>query len=159
MTQVTTSEVELVYDNIVMWFLRKNSTLVTRFVIAFVCLNLGGALGLPYCSQSAKAAPASAPMPSHCEHHKKQAQTPTTKNDSASATAAACCAMPVSLIATPVEQRGIAAITDTAVAAAVINTPFEIFRTFTANRVVERVYRPPPLDQSSVRLRNCVFRI
>ncbi len=142
-----------------MRLLRKNSTLVTRFVIAFVCLNLGGAMCLTYCSQAAKAAPAAASMPSHCEHHKKQAQTPTTNNDSASATTAACCAMPVSLIATPVEQRGIAAITDTAVAATVVSTPFEIFRTFTANRVVERVYRPPPLDQSSVRLRNCVFRI
>lgn len=141
-----------------MRLLRKNSTLVTRFVIAFVCLNLGGAMCLTYCTQSAKAAPA-ASMPSHCEHHKKQAQTPTTNNDSASATAAACCAMPVSLIATPVEQRGIAAITDTAVAATVVSTPFEIFRTFTANRVVERVYRPPPLDQSGSRLRNCVFRI
>ena len=115
---------------------------------------------LTYCTQAAKAAPpASAPTPSHCEHHKKQAQTPTTNNENASATAAACCAMPVSLIATPVEQRGIVAITDTAVATNVISTPFEIFHTFTANRVVERVYRPPPLDLSGSRLRNCVFRI
>ena len=139
--------------------LRKNSTLVTRFVIAFVCLNLGGAMCLTYCTQSAKAAPASAPMPSHCEHHKKQAQTPTTNNDSASATAAACCAMPVSLIATPIEERGTATITDTAALSIASAAPFEIFRTFTANRVVERVYRPPPLDQSGSRLRNCVFRI
>ncbi len=142
-----------------MRLLRKNSTLVTRFVIAFVCLNLGGAMCLTYCTQSAKAAPASAQMPSRCEHHKKQAQTPTTNNDSASAKAAACCAMPVSLIATPVEERGIVNITDTVAISTVIGKPSEIFRTFTANRVVERVYRPPPLDQSSVRLRNCVFRI
>lgn len=142
-----------------MRLLRKNSTLVTRFVIAFVCLNLGGAMCLTYCTQSAKAAPASAPMPSHCELHKKQAQTPTTNNDSASATAAACCAMPVSLIATPVEQRGTATITDTAVTASVVSTPFEIIHTFTSNRVIERVYRPPPLDLSGSRLRNCVFRI
>ena len=143
-----------------MRLLRKNSTLVTRFVIAFVCLNLGGAMCLTYCTQAAKAAPlASAPMSTHCEHHKKQAQNPTTNNDSASATTAACCAMPVSLIASPVEQRGIATITDTAITTNVISTPFEIFRTFTANRVVDRVYRPPPLDLSGSRLRNCVFRI
>ncbi|MBK6749450.1 MAG: hypothetical protein KA956_00020 [Pyrinomonadaceae bacterium] len=143
-----------------MWLLRKNSTLVTRFVIAFVCMNLGGAMCLTYCSQSAKAAPLDlAAMPSHCEHHKKQAKPPTKDNDRASAKAAACCTMPVSMIAAPVEERGIIAFADTVVVASATVTPIELFRTFSSNRVVERVYRPPPLDQRSTRLRNCVFRI
>ena len=146
------------YDGNVMRPLRNNSTFISRFVLAFLCLNLGGALCLTYCTQGAKAASApAAALSSHCQKH--QAELPPNDSDTAEANAASCCSMPVSLVAAPIEKTGIFAL-EPAVAVEKQTASFEINKfTTSTRRSIERVYRPPPLDRRELRLRNCVFRI
>ena len=147
-----------VYAKDAMKTLRKNSTFVSRFVLAFLCLNLGGALCLTYCTQGSKAASVpSAGLSSHCQKH--QAKLAPNDSDAASANAATCCAMPVSLIAAPIEKTGIFSF-DSVVVPETFVASFETLQISTATRrSIERVYRPPPLDHSTDRVRNCVFRI
>jgi len=100
----------------------------------------------------------SAQMPSHCRLH-KQARSPATQNEEASAKTAACCSMPVSLIAAPLEERGSLSTESVVLVASVALPEFSIPFLSSTSRLVERVYRPPPLDHRADRLRNCVFRI
>lgn len=138
--------------------LRKKSTFISRFVLAFLCLNLGGALCLTYCSQGSKAASVPSATPSsHCQKH--QAKLPPNDSDVAAADQAACCSMPVSLLAAPIEKTGIFSL-ELAVVPETFVASFETLQISTATRrSIERVYRPPPLDHSTDRVRNCVFRI
>ena len=141
-----------------MRLLQKNMTLISRFVIAFVCLNLGGALCLTYCSQGSRAANASTTaVSSHCQKHR--AKSPPDHSNVVSAEAAACCSMPVSLIAAPIERSDIFS-ADLAVVPERVNPFLETLQTLSEmRRSIENVYRPPPLDHRTDRLRNCVFRI
>ncbi len=158
-TFVTTKNAKLEYDHGVMRLLRHNSKFISRFVLAFLCLNLGGALCLTYCIQGASAAAmSSSQMSSHCQHH-KQTQTPPTQNEQASAKTVACCLMPVSLIAAPLEERGSLFTENAALGTRIALPEFAIPFLSSTSRIVECVYRPPPLDHRTDRLRNCVFRI
>lgn len=131
-------------------------------MLAFVCLNIGGALCLSYCSQLFAAPVASADdshLSEHCRQAKKAAEDRERDSTKIEAGEASCCMMPVSMFAAPVEKR-----TDfqIVVTAAVLPAEFEQEFTVPALYAVGLpflpVYRPPPLDRRGERILHSVFR-
>lgn len=145
---------------------RSTKKILAAFVLAFLCLNVGGLVCLTYCSQIAMASA----MPSsdgsylseHCRRAKKEAEEKDQNAEKISATAASCCMMPVSMFAVPLEKQTRASFVlaaDTAPAANV-----EIY-SFSSPSIVSLpidpapVYRPPPLDRRGERILHSVIRI
>lgn len=146
-----------------MTYRQKYKRSVSAFVLAFLCLNVGGVACLAYCNQ-AGGAKASQPMAAmstmpagHCSHH-NQGVPAAPEATHAQAGSTTCCSMPVSFFAAPLERRldqtfeTVATVPAVIVefARPVINKPERAFAT---------VYRPPPRDRRTDRLLNCVIRI
>lgn len=133
-------------------------------VLAFLCLNVGGALCLTYCSQI-MAEPATVEAASHLSDHcgraKQEAEEPEKTSSSIEAGEASCCMMPVAFFAAPIEKRP--EVRAGAIAAAPVSPRFDLpfqYDTLTANAAPSSpVYRPPPLDRRIERKLNCVIRI
>ena len=137
---------------------------IALFVLAFLCLNVAGALCLTYCTQIAMAAAPVAGDDSHLSEHCRRANKEAQeKNQSLSvnANAPSCCMLPVSLFATPVEKQTRFSEILVADATPVVNVEFHGFiaPVFYNSRESTPVYRPPPLDHRVDRLLNCVIRI
>ena len=128
--------------------------------MAFLCLNVGGAICLTYCSQLLFAESVSsddAHLSEHCRLAKKKAEE-KNQNSSIDAGEAACCMMPVSLFPAPVEKsRSFSVVLIEAVPAPEFEFSTPAF--LHVSSAVTPVYRPPPLDRRVERLRNCVIRI
>jgi len=136
------------------------------FVLAFLCLNVGGAFCLTYCTQIAMA---SSPVVSddshlseHCRKAKKEAEKKDKNATKIEANAASCCMMPVSMFAAPIERQ--TRVADVLVADSVQAVNVEYYK-FAAPAVVPShiastpVYRPPPLDRRVERILHSVIRI
>ena len=131
------------------------------FVLAFLCLNVGGALCLSYCTQLSFAKSVKADdshLSEHCRQAKKAAEE-KNQNSSITANSAACCMLPVSLFAAPVGKLN----RFSAVAGDVATTTTAFEFTPPAQTVFDTpavpVYRPPPLDRRVERVLHCVIRI
>ena len=136
---------------------------LAAFVLAFLCLNVSGALCLSWCLQGPMTTLAAASDDSHLSEHcrmmKWQAEQADQNSSSIGAGQAACCMMPVALFAAPVEKR-----VELANVIAVVEMPaveIEFAPPVIAYHQTHAtpVYRPPPLDRRSERLLNCVIRI
>lgn len=142
------------------------SKMLAMFVLAFLCLNVGGAFCLTYCSQlilaSEPAAADDSHLLEHCRLAKKNAEEKKRDSSRIDAGEASCCMMPVSMFAAPVEKQ-----TRLADVIVVDSTPAAdvSFYTFYAPGFVAShikntpVYRPPPLDRRGTRILHSVFRI
>lgn len=136
------------------------------FVLAFLCLNVGGAFCLTYCTQIVMASSPSVSDDSHLSEHCRKAKQEAEKKDTNStrftADEASCCMMPVSMFAAPVEKQTRA--TDILAADSAPAVRVEFYR-FAAPRLAlshiasTPVYRPPPLDRRVERILNSVIRI
>lgn len=134
---------------------------MAMFVLAFLCLNVGGVLCLTYCSQMAMAAHAKTDdshLSDHCRRARQGAEE-KNQNSSFNADEAACCMMPIALFAAPLEKR------TTFITVLVAEVPAAVEFDHSAPALVGHeelavpVYRPPPLDHRVDRLLNCVIRI
>lgn len=134
---------------------------LAAFVLAFLCLNVGGALCLSYCGQLAMAHTATSDdshLSEHCRQAKKAAEE-ANDSDSFDANAASCCMLPVSLFAAPLEKQTRLAKVVVANTVPVPNFEFSPPVIASDQNVAMPVYRPPPLDRRVERLLNCVIRI
>ena len=137
--------------------------ILATFVLAFLCLNVGGVLCLTYCSQIAWAAAVPTAEDSHLsEHCRKAKQAAEEKNKDSSrlqAAEASCCMLPVAMFSAPVEKR------PEFVVNLVVEAPPELRFELTApvfsahSSVTIPVYRPPPLDRRGERILHSVIRI
>ena len=140
-----------------------NKGILAAFVLAFLCLNVGGVLCLTYCSQilSASAAPVTddAHLSEHCRQVKREAEQKNRDSSRIAADEASCCMLPVAMFSAPVEKRPEFAVN------LVVEAPPEIRFELTApvfsahSSIVIPVYRPPPLDRRGERILHSVIRI
>lgn len=134
------------------------------FVLAFLCLNVGGALCLTYCSQimaAPETAEAASHLSDHCRRARREAEEREKNSSKIEAGEASCCMMPVAFFAAPIEKRPeVKAHSVVAVPASPrFGLPFQS-HVLTADRAsAQPVYRPPPLDRRIERELNCVIRI
>lgn len=134
---------------------------LAMFILAFLCLNVGGAFCLTYCSQIAMATPvvADAHLSEHCRKAKQVAEERNKDTSRVDADEASCSMLPVALFSAPVEKRTI--MSDVVMTEA---APPAVFR-YSAPTVASvtttaiPVYRPPPLDHRVDRILHCVIRI
>ena len=140
-----------------------NKRTVAAFVLAFLCLNVGGVLCLTYCSQilSASASPAAddAHLSEHCRQMKREAEEKNRDSSRIAADEASCCMLPIAMFSAPVEKRPEFAVN------LVVEAPAEIRFELTApvfssnSSIIIPVYRPPPLDRRIERILHSVIRI
>lgn len=146
-----------------MFKILKRNRPVAFFVLAFLCLNVGGALCLTICTSLFTAETSVTASESHLSEHCKQAKKAADEREQNSkkfeASASVCCMIPVAMFATPVEKRAEFVITSIAVAETVTAFEFTSPLTITASTPSLPVYRPPPLDRRGERILNSVFRI
>ncbi len=135
---------------------------LSLFLVAFVCLNAGGALCVAYCQSSIEA---SHVPKDHCPLKKKaehcdpgQQKQDIQEIAKVGGSQADCCPMTVSFIAAPIEKSSFSV---KAPATALI-AAFESAEPVNFTRIkinIPTAYRGPPLDQRTSRLKNCVIRI
>lgn len=136
---------------------------LAAFVIAFVCMNAGGAVCVAYCQSSEIAA---IEAPEHCPLKKaaSHCDKPGDSEDKRDAISMQtdeldCCPMTVSFFAAPIEKNPLSFSRPT-VASAAPAGPFDI--AFAVDRTLPTTvnYRGPPLiDRRSLRIQHRILRI
>ena len=133
------------------------------FVLAFLCLNIGGAICLTMCTSLFAAettAASDAHLSEHCKQAKKAAEERERGLTKIDAGEASCCMMPVGLFAAPVEKRPEFKVVPTVAAVSLVfDHEFSAPAIFKASLTAAPVYRPPPLDRRGERILRSVFRI
>ena len=136
--------------------------MIAMFLVAFVCLNAGGAVCVAYCQSIGKPVTAGS---DHCPLKKKGNHCDPSQQERSSETAASlssnkldCCPMTLSFIAAPLEKRAFAF--ETAPVPALIDEKARspVFVRNTAQTTIP-AYRGPPMDRRPDRLKRCVIRI
>ena len=135
--------------------------MIAIFLVAFVCLNAGGAVCVAFCQSAVEAIAASQ---DHCPLKKKAAHCDPQPRDNKDTAAKAageatdCCPMTLSFVGAPFEKRAISS--ETAAIAASVQTNFTIRAGFlTAFTSSPPAYRGPPLDRRLDRVKRCLIRI
>lgn len=130
------------------------------FVLAFLCLNVGGVLCLTYCagiSHARAASTADTGLSDHCRHAKKEAKE-KDQDLRANVRSFSCCLLPIAFFAAPLEKR--TSFSAVAIeAASVMDVPFAPLVRLTSYTPPPFIYRPPPLDHSVDRILHGVIRI
>jgi hypothetical protein len=129
------------------------------FVLAFLCLNAGGALCLTHCSlERVAAADEFAGLSDHCKAIKLAEKADSDGTTAADTDISVCCSVPVAIVAAPIEKK---LEFEKAAAAALVpqaaNMPV-VAASLDAEPSIP-VYRPPPLDRRGDRLLHCVMLI
>ncbi|MFT3744143.1 MAG: hypothetical protein QM785_07605 [Pyrinomonadaceae bacterium] len=138
--------------------------MLATFVLAFLCLNVGGFVCLTYCSQVAMAMPSldDSHLSEHCRRAKKEAEEKDRDATKLSASAASCCMMPVSMFGVPIEKQTRPGSVVAVDAVPIVNAEpvrFEILAFARSHISSTPVYRPPPLDRRGERILHSVIRI
>lgn len=133
------------------------------FVLAFLCLNVGGALCLTMCTQLFAfevVAADDSHLSEHCRKAKKAAEEHERNSTKIEASVGSCCMLPVGLFAAPLEKRAeLKAVPTVAAIPAAYEYGFAAPANFISNVRVTPVYRPPPLDRRGERILHSVIRI
>jgi hypothetical protein len=137
---------------------------LAAFVLAFLCLNIGGFVCLTYCSQVALATPSldDSHLSEHCRRAKKEAEEKDRDAKKFTASVASCCMMPVSMFGVPVEKQtrpGDVLAADPVPAIHLNLVRFEVPELIDLHVASTPVYRPPPLDRRGERILHSVIRI
>ena len=137
---------------------------LAAFVLAFLCLNVGGFVCLTYCSQVAMATPSldDSHLSEHCRRAKKEAEEKDRDATKFTASVASCCMMPVSMFGVPVEKQtrpGDFSAADAVPALDAHHVGFAVPEFIDLHITSTPVYRPPPLDRRGERILHSVFRI
>jgi hypothetical protein len=142
-------------------FQRKASIRLTAlFVIAFICLNAGGAMCVAYCQNIDETAEAE-----HCplqklSDHCDKAQN--NKNPSAAYLgyhSPDCCPMTVSFFAGPIEKSSFSFDTAHVAETSPVEYSLPVFVPIRTTFTATFNYRGPPLDHRVDRLKHCIIRI
>lgn len=134
---------------------------VAAFVVAFVCLNAGGAVCVAYCQSFALAAePEHCPLrkaEEHCDRSRETKEKPTSIGQTSGEID--CCPMTVSLVAAPIEKSSYSF--DKVFTTAIQRAEFKAVWTASKASFAVRVkYRgPPPVDSHALRIKHSVIRI
>lgn len=141
-----------------------SNKLMAMFVLAFLCLNVGGAFCLTYCTQIAMAAsPAvsdDSQLSEHCRKAKKEAEERDKNATRIDSDSASCCMLPVSMFAAPVEkQTRTELVIESAELINVEHFTFDAPSISPSHVAITSVYRPPPLDRRVERITRSVFII
>jgi len=136
--------------------------LVSIFLVAFVCLNAGGAVCVAFCQTTLESV--SAP-PEHCPLKKKAGHCDPAGEDKNKPAAESigdgqvdCCPMTVSFVAAPFESKTYSF--ETPAIAALAKTRFREPAEFqTVQDSPRYAYRGPPLDRRVDRIKHCILRI
>lgn len=139
--------------------MKETSKYIAIFVVAFLCLNLGGALCFTHCAlERASAEDELAGLSDHCKAIKLAEQAANKDNSAGDLEVSVCCAVPTALVAAPaekkVEPQKMAAV---ALLPQLPNVP--IVASARDGQTSVPVYRPPPLDRRGERLLHCVHLI
>ena len=137
--------------------------LISIFVLAFLCLNAGGAFCLAYCQSTSAHVVATedhCPLPkgdSDCHH---TAQQPPAKEDASSVGSGAvtCCSLAINVLVAPIERKQVSQ--DLVAAASeqpVVSTP--VFAASSLPSIRPLYLRPLVRDRRFERIKNRVFRI
>ena len=137
--------------------------LLSIFVLAFLCLNAGGAVCLVYCTGPATLAASAehCPLPkasqAHCPHANKP-DVPKSDVTIAESNAVSCCSLAINVLVAPIERKQVSH----ELTAAVSEKPAISIPVFE----LSSVSFAPPLEHQTVirdrrfeRIRNRVFRI
>ena len=137
--------------------------LLSIFVLAFLCLNAGGAVCLVYCVAPATLATATehCPLPkasqAHCPHANRS-QTPKGDITLAESNEVSCCSLAINVLVAPIERKQVSH----EVAAVVSERPVVSTPVFAASPTTyfqPLDFRPLLRDRRSERVKNGVFRI
>ena len=136
--------------------------LLALFVIAFICLNAGGAVCVAYCQSFEVAVTEHDQCPlNQLENHSGKSENDEAGHDSVSADSGEldCCPMTVSFFAAPVEKHTYSF--DSAPPAAAVLSVAAVEHEVVQVRTPPIVhYRgPPPLDRRTLRIKHCIIRI
>jgi hypothetical protein len=139
---------------------RRITRIASIFVLAFLCLNVGGVLCLSYCFEPSESVSVNddAHLSEHCRLAKQLAEE-SSDSSWVETHEMSCCALPVVIFAAPVEkQTKFSLVFDEPLSTTAF---FEMprFSTFAIGSAGIPVYRPPPLDRRVERQLNCVIRI
>lgn len=137
---------------------------LAAFVLAFLCLNVGGFVCLTYCSQVAMATPSldDSHLSEHCRRAKKEAEEKDHDATKFTASVASCCMMPVSMFGVPIEKQtrpGDVLAADAVPAIDIHLVRFAVPDFIDFHIASTPVYRPPPLDRRGERVLHSVIRI
>jgi len=136
--------------------------LLSIFVMAFLCLNAGGAVCLVYCTTPLKAAEAEhCPLPkasqAHCPHANKS-QAPKGDVTLAESNEVSCCSLAINVLVAPIERKQIShELTAVASEKLLVSTP--VFAASSTTYFQPLDFRPLLRDRRSERIKNRVFRI
>ncbi|HKX83792.1 MAG TPA: hypothetical protein VJL58_06220 [Pyrinomonadaceae bacterium] len=134
--------------------------LTALFVVAFICLNAGGALCVAYCQNFDEAA-----EPEHCplqklSDHCDKAQV---AQDSSAAYlgyhSPDCCPMTVSFFAGPIEKSSFSFDSAAKIVTASVAVTRSAFIPVRTQYAATFNYRGPPLDHRVDRIKHCIIRI
>lgn len=137
---------------------RVQTKVIALFVVAFICLNAGGAMCVAYCQTFDMAEESGDHCPlkkkEHCDSHSDNPSFATLNDHGLD-----CCPMTVSFFAGPVEKTSFAFDATPVVMVSPISSTE---RRLAVIKVLDRPlsYRgPPPIDRRIDRIKNCIIRI
>lgn len=136
--------------------------LFSAFVIAFICLNAGGAACVAYCQSMGVSVTAGQ---AHCPLKKAGADcdrsTGAKDRNSVGQPSGEldCCPMTVSFFAAPVEKNSNPYSEPTVAAVVTPKTRHVEFRSNDSYPATANYRGPPPLDRRSLRIQHCILRI
>ena len=133
---------------------------VALFVVAFICLNAGGAVCVAYCqSFDISAKTDHCPLQELSEHCNKPRNKASDSNAIANTTREPdCCPFTISFIAAPVEKSSFPLQTIGALSPQE-PTPSIFFVASQKRSIEHSAYRGPPMDRRVDRLKHCINRI
>jgi hypothetical protein len=136
--------------------------LLSIFVLAFLCLNAGGAVCLVYCTAPLKTAEAEhCPLPKasqeHCPHANKS-QAPKGDVTLAESNAVSCCSLAINVLVAPIERKQVShELAAVASERPVVSTP--VFGFSSVSFVQPLKNQTLIRDRRFERIKNRVFRI
>lgn len=140
-----------------MYAFRRTSKVLAIFLVAFVCLNAGGAMCLAYCETFEVAEADHCPL-SKPKIHCDSSIEPPADTDQIGGNAMDCCQLPIAFFAAPAEKSELkqqrAELAKTTEQRQEGSSFRHVFRNASDNH-----YRPPPNDGSRLRIHHCVLLI
>ncbi|HJS52476.1 MAG TPA: hypothetical protein VJ781_11290 [Pyrinomonadaceae bacterium] len=133
---------------------------VALFVVAFICLNAGGAVCVGYCqtfdSKVSSDHSSRQKVSGHCDRAAEHARDSNVVAETTREMD--CCPFTTSFVAAPIEKQSLSL---DSVATSPSQEAYVSF-VFLAGRkesVIGNAYRGPPMDRRIDRLKNCIIRI
>jgi hypothetical protein len=140
-----------------MYAYRRTSKVLAIFLLAFVCLNAGGAACLAYCETFEISDADHCPLSRKSDHCNGAAE-PSNSSEFIESTSVDCCQLPLAIIAVPVVNTESREKPAQAVQSTVVAYTAPIFTT-AIRHASDKFYRPPPKDGSRLRFHHCTFLI